>query len=78
MNEILTQLSSGGATKTNNAVDYNGDAIVERFNQVQSASRLKSSQSFRQLKDERDKAVNEVCWRFLVCCVSFLELSFIG
>ena len=46
--------------QTNTALEMNGDAIVERFNQAQTTSRLKSSESFRQLKDERDQAVNEV------------------
>ena len=58
MNEILGRISS--SSQTNAAIDFNGDTIVERFTQAQTTSRLKSSESFRQLKDERDKAVNEV------------------
>lgn len=56
MNEILGRMSTNGPAN----IEMNGDAIVERFNQAQTTSRLKSSESFRQIKNERDQAVNEV------------------
>ena len=58
MNEVLGRLSTNG--QTSNAIEYNGDTLVERLNQAQTTNKLKSSESFKQMKDERDQAINQV------------------
>eukprot|EP00111_Clytia_hemisphaerica_P019177 TCONS_00056655-protein len=58
MNEVLGRLSSNG--QSSNAIEYNGGTLIERLNQAQTTNKLKSSESFKQIKDERDQAVNQI------------------
>lgn len=58
MNEVVEKMTSSNHSQ---AIEYHGDVIAERLNQVQTSTMRKSVEEHQKLKEERDEAVKKVC-----------------